>query len=97
MQEYRNFSKQLSFDFNDIDAARYSYITDTIVKNYDLKEASKLVRGFDEIFQEFKTDEKVVGLEWDIWSGYMVIAKNTDSEKLARDIANFINDLPRNH
>ena len=93
MQEYRNFSKQLSFDFNDIDAARYSYITDTIVKNYDLKEASKLVRGFDEIFQEFKIDKKNIGLEWDIWSGYLVVAKNTPSEELARDIANFIGTI----
>ena len=90
MNKYRNVSNKLTYDFHEIVINDYLCITDAIVKRYKLKKSSQLVHGLDEIFQNFKTGEKVIGLEWDIWSGYTIVAQNAESEDLVKNIAAFV-------
>jgi len=91
MKEYRNASGQLTFDFINIDAASYDGITRDLVREFKLRKAGVKYTGLDEIFQTFRFGFKRVGLEWDIWSGYIVCAKSETAELLAKEIALFIN------
>jgi len=92
VNEHRDASNRLTFDFDRIEVRSYSKVTKAVAKQFNLEPANKLTRGLDEIFQDYKSGEFVVGLEWDNWSGYIVNAKNTKSEPLAKEIATFINE-----
>lgn len=92
MNKYRDASNRLTYDFDDIQADQYPKITSLLAKQFNLKPSGKLIVGLDEIFQDYEFGDFVIGLEWDIWSGYSVNAKNQDSEPLVREIAEFINE-----
>jgi hypothetical protein len=91
MNEYRDNSDMLTFDFHSIEACLYKKITSDVITLFNLEVFSKKIDGFDEVFQEFKNGNEVVGLEWDIWSGYIVNAKTKTAEPLVREIAGYIN------
>jgi hypothetical protein len=97
MFDERDCSGRLTFDFFQIESTLYVKLTKEIKESFNLHEASILVHGFDETFQDFKLDNKIVGLEWDIWSGYIVVAKNTEAEPLAEEIAIFIDNWIEKH
>lgn len=92
MNEYRDASNRLTFDFDRIESRSYSKVTKAIVNYFKLEPANKSTIGLDEMFQDYKIGNFVVGLEWDIWSGYIVNAKNTKSEQLAKKISTFVNE-----
>jgi len=92
MNEHKNASDQLTFNFDKISSWSYKKITKSVVKQFNLQPIGKLTVGLDEKFQEFKSSDLIIGLEWDTWSGYTINAKNKESEQLLRDIANYIND-----
>ena len=87
MNEYRDSSNRLSLEWPKIQSAQYSEIVQRLVQEFDLVPKGKLIVGFEEAFQDFTKDELVIGLEWDIWSGFIVVAKTSDAEDLARQIA----------
>jgi hypothetical protein len=78
------------FDFEKIEGGMYRSVTDEIAAKFCLEVVSKEVAGFDEVFQDFKRGNEVVGLEWDNWSGYTVVAKGISAEPLVREIAGYI-------
>ena len=90
MQEHRDASNRLTFEFLNIESSLYEKVTNEIVKQFELEPTNELVKGLDEIFQEFKKGKCIIGLEWDNWSGYIVNAKDNASESLANEIADFI-------
>lgn len=90
MNEHRDASERLTFDFESIESGRYGKITKAIVSEFGLEPAGDKTRGLDEVFQEFKRGNEVVGLEWDNWSGYIVNAKTKSAEPLVREIADYI-------
>jgi hypothetical protein len=90
MNEHRDNSNRLSFDFDKIEGALYRKVTDTVVSVFCLEVASKKVTGFDEIAQDFKRGSAALGLEWDNWSGYTVVAQTTSAEPLVREISGYI-------
>lgn len=90
MHEYRNVSQGLTFDFYEIDSVKYPSITKAVAKQFQLEPVGELVIGPDELFQEYQREGLRVGLEWDIWSGYIVVANTEAAEDLTRDIATFI-------
>ena len=92
MNEHRNASNQLTFDFDNISSWSYKKVTKSVVKHFNLQPVGKLTVGLDERFQEFKSGDLTVGLEWDNWSGYTIDAKNKEAEPMLREIANYIND-----
>ena len=46
--------------------------------------------GLDQVFVDFRRGERVVEMAWDNWSGFMLVAKTTDSERLVREIAEWL-------
>jgi len=92
MKEHRNTNNHLYFEFEKIKNNTYKEITNLVVKKFELSPENELVVGLDEILQNFKSGEAIIGLEWDIWSGYIVVAQNKESESLATEVANYINE-----
>ena len=39
------------------------------------------------VFQNYRRGEQIVGLEWDNWTGFTVVAQTSESESLVREIA----------
>jgi hypothetical protein len=92
MKKYRDASNRLTFDFSEFESSMYSEISESVVSKFNLEQASEVTLGLDEIFQKFKKGNDVVSLEWDVWSGYIVVACNAPSELLVQEIAIFINE-----
>ena len=90
MKGHRDASDRLTFDFDKIAADSYRKVTHSVVKHFHLEPANEITEGLDEIFQDYRRGGLVVGLEWDNWSGYIVCSKNTTSDNLATEIAEFI-------
>lgn len=90
MNEHRDASERLTFDFDKIESGMYSKITKAIVSEFNLEVAGTKTTGLDEVFQDFKQGSNIVGLEWDNWSGYIINAKNKSAEPLATEIASYV-------
>ena len=93
MNKHRDCSNRLTYDFDQIASNDYHKITQSVVKEFNLISHSVLTQGLDETFQEFILNQSIVGLEWDIWSGYIVNAKNTNAEALVDKIASYISAI----
>lgn len=90
MQKHRDASHRLTIQFFEIEADMYQKITQIVVDQFQLEPVGEQLSSPDVLFQEFLYQRKMVGLEWDIWSGYIVVAKTKSAEKLVRKIASFI-------
>ena len=90
MNNNRDSSNRLTYDFDQITLKAYFKITQSVVKEFKLTTYTELTQSIDETFQDFIFNQSIVGLEWDIWSGYTVNAKNPEAEILVEKIANFI-------
>lgn len=90
MNEHRDNSDRLTIDFEKIESGKYSAITEAIISEFSLEPCSSKTAGLDEVFQDFKIGNEIVGLEWDNWSGYIVNAKTKSAEQLVRKIAGYI-------
>lgn len=90
MNEHRDNSDRLTIDFQHIESGLYKKITSNVVARFNLEFASTKISGLDEVFQDFKRGNDVIGLEWDNWSGYIVNAKTKTAEPLVREIAGYI-------
>ncbi len=86
----RDNSGMLTFDFPDIPSAKYGSVTKSSVEKFSLQPSGPRTDGLDEIFQDYELDSAVVGLEWDNWSGYIVVAKSKMAEPLAKEIAAYV-------
>ncbi|MEQ8854122.1 hypothetical protein [Gimesia sp.] len=90
MQESHDASRRLTIDFYDIDSLRYPTITKSVVRLFQLEPAGELTIGLYEMFQDYQCERQIVGLEWDPWPGYIVVAKTESAEDLVREIGAFI-------
>jgi hypothetical protein len=84
---HRDASNRLTYDIYKVESDRYPELCRELATEFDLKPASELAIGLDEIFQDYSDGEHTVGLDWDIWSGLIVVAKDPQSEQLVRQIA----------
>ncbi|QQX82235.1 hypothetical protein JK628_10725 [Shewanella sp. KX20019] len=93
MNKHRDCSNRLAYDFDKISSKDYHKITKSVVKEFKLIPHTELINGLDETFQDFILNQSIIGLEWDIWSGYIVNAKNPEAELLVEKIAKYISVL----
>ena len=91
----RDASDRLTFEIYDSPSERYPRLCKQIARRFNLGPATELVVGLDEMFRDYTDGTCSIGLEWDIWSGFMVVAKQPNSESLVRSIANFLSRTRR--
>jgi len=92
----RDASKRLTISVPDITANNYNKFVKKIATVFNLKAHNKLTVGFDEIFKDYYHQDYIIGLEWDIWCGFIIVSKNKNSEKLVNEIFDWLrlnNDL----
>jgi len=86
----RDASNRLTVEIPSAEASEYKSIAKEIVNQFKLEKANEMVVGLDEIFQEYKKGTCLVGLEWDNWSGFSVVAKNVEAEELVNEISKYL-------
>jgi len=62
MNKLRDASNRLTFEFDEVEAQLYSKITPSVAKHFNLEPSNELVRGLDEIFQDYKSEQQIIGL-----------------------------------
>ncbi len=86
----RDASNRLNYDIYKIESDRYPQLCNELAAAFDLKPASELVVGLDEMLRDYSDGNHTIGFEWDVWSGFTVVAKDPKSEELVRHIADFL-------
>jgi hypothetical protein len=87
---HHDAGNRLTYEVFDLDSSIYALTCDRIVNKFNLSPAGELIVGLDEMFRDYTDGKNVIGLEWDNWSGFIVVAKNADAEALVRSIAEFL-------
>lgn len=93
-QFWRDHSDRLTFDSFSVAATDYPATCRAIADELGLIPDGEIVVGPDQMFWDFRRGNQMVGLDWDIWMGLMVVAKAEASEPLVRDIAAWLNSRP---
>ena len=83
----RNFSGQLTYEIDGFRYKQYKPVKKKVAKAFGLIPFGFTITGPDEAFQTFIKGSKRIGIEWDIWSGLIFVAKNKTSEGLILEIA----------
>lgn len=79
---HRDASNRLSYEIFDLNSDAYAKVCTRIANNFELSPASELVIGLDQMFRDYSDGRNVIGLDWDNWSGFVVVAKNVEAEPL---------------
>ena len=92
---WRDSSGRLTFDLATVEAKDYAAVCRGIADAFDLTPATDIVAGAEQMFWDFRRDDLLIGLDWDIWMGLMAVAKSEASEPLLRDIAAWLTSTPQ--
>lgn len=87
---WRDSSGRKTFDLPGVTAADYPAVCRDVVDALGLAAAGDIIIGLDQMFWDFRRADQVVGLDWDIWMGFLAVAQSKTSEPLLRDIAEWL-------
>ena len=87
---WRDSSDRLTCSCGGIEAAAYATVCRTLSKSFGLEPEGELIDGFDVMFQDYVHGRNLIGLEWDVWKGFMAVAKSADTEPLIQAIAEWL-------
>ena len=84
---WRNASNQLTFGMFNAAADDYRDICVTVARKFGLVEhTAPISDGLAIVFQDYRLGDKIMGMEWDNWTGFTVVAKTPISEHLDQEI-----------
>src|SRR5207245_410338 len=84
----RDASGRLTFEMFRAPAGSYRAICEVVAGTFELApHTAPVTNGYDIVFQDYRRGEQILGLEWDNWTGFTVVAKSSASEPLVREIA----------
>ncbi len=86
----RDASDRLCYEVYTLDSSMYMIVSYMIVEHFYLTSTDHLVDGFDGLFRDWWLGDIRIGLDWDIWSGFIVVAKESTSEALVRGIGEWL-------
>jgi len=81
---WRDASGRLTFDLPGVASTDYPVVIRGLADALGLASAGKVIIGQEQMFWDFRRGGQVVGLDWDIWTEFMVVAKSEPSEPLVR-------------
>lgn len=91
---WRDASGRLVYELHRVAGADYVAVCEIVRSRFRLQASGDRAVGLDEIFQEYRSTAGTVSLEWDNWTELTVVAKDAESEPLAREIAAFLGSAP---
>ncbi|MCA9179071.1 MAG: hypothetical protein KDB14_31625 [Planctomycetales bacterium] len=86
----RDASGRLCVELHAVDSLQYPDYATRIADHFGLVPVGDLVVGFDEMFRDYTDEVATVGIEWDFWSGLIIVAKTDASEPLVHRIAEYL-------
>ncbi len=86
-QFWRDASGRLAVDLARVGAADWPAACRAVADAFALTPDGPPVIGLDQMFWDFRRAGEVVGFDWDIWMGFMVVARTVGAEPLVLDIA----------
>ncbi len=87
---WRDASERLTYSVADHNG--YDDLKNEIVRKFHLRFHSDRVCGLDVVFQDFAYEDSIIGIEWDNWSGFMVVAVNAEAEELVKKIGKYLEE-----
>ena len=87
---HRDASNRLCFEIHDADSLQYPEFAATIASHFNLAPIGDLAIGLDQMFRDYTDGSSRIGLDWDNWSGFIVVAKSPESESLVESIGGFL-------
>jgi len=90
---FRDDCNRLTHDRADIDSTSYPEVCKKIADRFDLKPASQLLIGPEQMFWDFTNGKVTVELGWDIWMCFMITAQQAEAETLVRQMAIFLAEM----
>lgn len=88
---HRDASGRLTFEMFNVPADSYRVICSEFAAAFHLEPFGRLTSDLlGLVFQEYRCGSQVVGLEWDNWSGFIVVAKAPESAPLVQAIAQWL-------
>lgn len=86
-QFWRVAAGRLAFSLGRAPSDSYPSMCQELADAFGLSPKPGLVMNdYDIEFQDYSQGEQVVGLEWDNWMGFTVVAQTTESEPLVEEI-----------
>jgi hypothetical protein len=87
---WRDASNRLIFEMSQVPARCYADVRNDLVEVFGLVPANEVVVGLDEVFQNFRRGDAIVGIEWDRWTAFIVVATDQTAEGLVGEIAAYL-------
>lgn len=84
---HRDSSNRLTFAVAEIPADQYAATCRELAGLLRLFPASEQVSSYDCAFRDYTDGARTVGLEWDIWFGFTIVAKDAASESLLEELS----------
>ena len=84
---WRDSSGRLTFDLPGFTANDYPAVCRCLADGLGLTPKGELIIGLEQMFWDFARGDQTVGLDWDIWMDFMVVAQTDKSEPLVHEIA----------
>ncbi len=86
----RDASDRLCYEVLDLELQLYLIVRKKITREFNLIPFGITIRTSDAVFKTYIQGFKRIGIEWDIWSGFIVVAKNKRAEPLVREVGDFL-------
>ena len=83
---HRDANNRLCFEIHDADSLQYPELAATVASEFNLTPVGDLIMGLDQMFRDYTDGDLCIGLDWDNWSGFIVVAKTPESEPLIESI-----------
>ncbi|OUS08054.1 hypothetical protein A9Q81_00670 [Gammaproteobacteria bacterium 42_54_T18] len=88
--ESRDASDRYTVEIYDLPVWKYSWLKWRLSRIFRLKSRERTIISLDERFQQLGSDEGEVSIEWDIWSGFIVVSIDKYSENLVIKIRDYL-------
>jgi hypothetical protein len=90
-QFWRIAAGRVAFSLGRAPADSYRSMCRAVAAKFGLSAKPGLVsNGYDIVFQDYERGASVVGLKWDNWMGFTVVAQSTESEPLVQEIGDWL-------
>ena len=89
----RDASNRYTYESWDVPGNRYYELRKRVVKEFKLIPFGFTMGTSDEIFKTYLKGLNRIGIEWDIWSGFIVVAKNRKVEELVHKIGLYLETI----
>ena len=86
----RDASNRLVFEMFCVPCRSYDDIVEELRTAFNLVPVGPGIDVWDIVFRDYQREGAVVGLEWDNWLGFIVVAKSPAAESLVNEIGAYL-------